>query len=130
MFRRSDIERLWLRLMTCLLAVIIGAQGTLAFFPGANGASGGMVVELCAAGEVRQVTINPDTGEPVPQERDTATCAFCIMPGFVQATASMHAPRPVSVAVLTAPAPAAFRPAASRLAGSIRAPPFSRDALI
>lgn len=125
MFRRTEIVQSWLRLVACLLVVIIGGQGTLAFYPGADGASGGMVVELCAGGEVRQVTIDPETGEPVPQEHDTATCAFCIMPGFVQETASICAPRPVSFAVLTARAPAPIRPAASGLAGSIRAPPLS-----
>lgn len=129
MFRRNDIVRSWLRLVSCLLLLTIGAESTLAFYPGANGASGGMVVELCAAGEVRQVTIDPETGEPVPQEQDTATCAFCIMPGFLQAAASMHAPSAVSFTYLTEIAPATFHAASPQRARCIRAPPF-RDALI
>ena len=124
MFWRIDISRSLLRLLSCLLLLIVGAQSTLALYPGVNGASGGMVVELCAAGEVRQVTIDPETGEPVPQEQDTATCAFCIMPGFVQAPASMSAPIPISFSFLTEIAHATLRAAPSQLARSIRAPPF------
>jgi len=118
------ISRFCRRLLYCLLLLLIGVQGTLAFYPGAAGASGGMVVDLCAAGEVRQVVIDPDTGEPVPQEHDTATCAFCIMPAFVAATPSVGMPKTVPFSVSIDVAPATSFPASPQLASCIRAPPF------